>query len=121
MFFQETFRANVVTGLGGITPGSLLSWTVSNRSILSFYAGDSKHYPLKEKMGDLRAVPSTCNVDPFGEAGSLLAFDVDNVSIATASATDTVLLLLIPVLPVGIFLSALLIIESCLFQEGLAG
>lgn len=72
-------------------------------------------------MGGLRAVPSACNVDPFGKAGSLLAFDVDNVSIATASATDTVLLLLIPVLPVSIFLSALLIVESRLFQEGLTG
>jgi hypothetical protein len=46
----------------------------------------------------------------------LLAFDIDDVSIATASATDTIFLDLVSVRPVLVFLNALLLI-ICSFLE----
>lgn len=69
----------------------------------------------------LRAGPSTGNIDPFSKARSLLALDIDNVRVAAASASDTVLLLSVPVFPVLVFLDTLLFVEGCRFEVGLSG
>lgn len=48
----------------------------------------------------------------------MLSFDIDNVSVAAASAADTVLFDLVRVRPVFIFLDAFLFIICGLFEVG---
>jgi hypothetical protein len=62
--------------------------------------------------GWLRACPTASNVNPLGEARAFLALDFDNIGIAAASASNTVLLFFVPLLPVRVFFLSLAFIES---------
>jgi hypothetical protein len=67
-----------------------------------------------------RTSPTANDINPFGEAGSFLALNVDDVSIAAATAAHAILSLGVPVLPVVVLLKSLLGVERCLLKVGLA-
>ena len=64
-------------------------------------------------IGCLRACPTASNINPLGEARAFLALDFDNIGIAAASASNTVLLLFVPLLPVRVLFLSLAFIQSC--------
>lgn len=59
--------------------------------------------------------PASCNFYPFSEAAALFAFNIHDICITSASATDTILLDRIRVCPVLVFFNALLFILGGLF------
>lgn len=69
----------------------------------------------------LWAGPPACDVNPFCQAAAFLAFDIDNVGIAAAAASNAVLLWWIPVLPVVILLEPLSLVRCRLLEERLSG
>lgn len=60
--------------------------------------------------------PSSSNFYPFGETAALFAFNIHNISITSASATDTVLLDGVKSRPIFIFFDSRLLIHRGLFQ-----
>lgn len=60
--------------------------------------------------------PATSNVDPLGQARTLLALNIDNIRIAAATAAYTVLLLLVPLSEVLVFFLSL-VLGGGLLQE----
>ena len=76
---------------------------------------------LKGNNPSLWRCPSSSNFDPFGETAALLAFNIHNISVAPASAADTVLLDGIRVRPILIFLNPLLFILGRHLQPGNSG
>lgn len=63
--------------------------------------------------------PTSCNLNPFSQAATLLAFDVNDISIASTSTPDTVLLGRIRRIPVFIFLASLLLVFGRPFEPWL--
>lgn len=61
--------------------------------------------------------PTACDLNPFSKTAALLALDIDNVSVAFTSATDSVLLDWIRYRPVIVFLLTLLFIGGSLLKE----
>lgn len=60
----------------------------------------------------LWARPATRNIHPLGQTRPFLAFDIDNVSVASAATANAIFLGLIPVLPVLILFDAFLLVEG---------
>jgi hypothetical protein len=73
-------------------------------------------HPSRRRLS--RTCPATGDVDPLRHAGAVLAFDVDDVGVASASAAHAVLLGRVPVLPVVVLFLALLLVQGGEFQEG---
>jgi hypothetical protein len=69
----------------------------------------------------LRRSPAASDINPFIETTALFALDIDNVSVAAASATDTVLLDLVRGRPVFVLFDALLFIIGGLLEVGDTG
>lgn len=55
--------------------------------------------------------PSTGNLDPLGQTTALFALDINDIRVASASASDSVFFLGVPVVPVGVLLLGLLVVE----------
>jgi hypothetical protein len=70
---------------------------------------------------DLWRSPATSHINPFVDTAAGFAFDFDNVSIATASATNTVFLDLVSVRPVLVFLDTFLLVICGLLEVGDTG
>ncbi len=68
----------------------------------------------------LGARPPASHVDPLSQAAAILAFDVDDVRVAAAAASDTVLLGRVVVVPVLVLLDAFALVERCLLEVGVA-
>lgn len=64
--------------------------------------------------------PATDDINPLGKTRSVLALNVNDVSVTPASAAHAVLLLLVPVLPVVVLLEARLLVQRCRLEVGLA-
>lgn len=70
-------------------------------------------------MMALRRGPTTSDLNPFGQAAALLAFDIDNVGVTAASASNSVLLDRVRCSPVLVFFNPLLLVVGGLFKVGL--
>lgn len=62
--------------------------------------------------------PATSNVHPLSQARSVLALNINNVSVASAAASNTILLGLIPALPVLVFFDSFSVIQGGFLEEG---
>jgi len=92
------------------------------RSVIFFslrpYMFESHHQTpiLRKKIIQSRTSPTASNIDPFGQTTSLLALHIYNICITSTSATDAILFLSIPRLPIFILFLTFLCFSG-LFQE----
>lgn len=61
--------------------------------------------------------PATGNVHPLRQARAILALNVNNVSVASATASNTILLGLIPALPVLVFFDSFSLVQGGHLKE----
>ena len=64
--------------------------------------------------------PASSNIYPFGKTTTLLAFNINNVRVAPASAAYTVFLDRVRICPVFVFFNTLLLIHRGLLQKRLS-
>jgi membrane protein required for beta-lactamase induction len=68
------------------------------------------------RPSSLRRNPAACNVDPLRQTATLLALNLRNVSVASTSAADAILLLAIPAFPILVLFQPLLLVGNGLLN-----
>jgi hypothetical protein len=76
-------------------------------------------YVYDDEPANSRTSPPASDINPLRQAATLLALHIDDIRVAAAAATNTVLLGVVVRLPVLVLLEALALVERRLLEPGL--